>query len=219
MILTLRPIRLSSTRLARSLMTLPSSTMLCSISESRISARRPDRRERPDVGVHDARAGADDDRSADDRALDDGAGLDDHLALDARLGVDACRRSRRSIVSRISRLASSMSSSLPVSFHQPCDQVRPDLEAAVDQVLDRVGDLELVAEARLDPLHRLEDRRREHVDADQREVALRLLRLLDQADDAAVLRARRRRTSADRARGSAGSAPPAPRARTPRRTR
>ena len=59
-------------------------------------------------------------------------------------------------------------------------------EAAVDQVLDRVGDLELVAEAGLDALDRLEDRRAEHVDADQREVALRLLRLLDEPDDLAV---------------------------------
>ena len=66
------------------------------------------------------------------------------------------------------------------------DEVRPHLEAAVDQVLDGVGDLELVAEARLDALHRVEDRRREHVDADQREIALRLLRLLDQPDDPAV---------------------------------
>ena len=36
-------------------------------------------------------------------------------------------------------------------------------------------------------LDRLEHRRREHVDADQREVALRLLRLLDQPDDPAVV--------------------------------
>ena len=87
---------------------------------------------------------------------------------------------RRSSVSRISRFASSMSSSLPVSFHQPSTMCGRTVEPAVDQVLDGVGDLELVPEARPDALDRLEDLRAEHVDADQREVALRLLRLLDQ---------------------------------------
>ena len=67
---------------------------------------------------------------------------------------------RRSSVSRISRFASSMSSSLPVSFHQPSTRCGVTVEAAIDQVLDRVGDLELVAEARLDALDRIEDRRR-----------------------------------------------------------
>ena len=66
------------------------------------------------------------------------------------------------------------------------DEVRPHLEAAVDQILDGVGDLQLVAEARLDPLHRVEHCGREHVHADEREVALRLLRLFDQPDDLAV---------------------------------
>ena len=123
---------------------------------------------------------------------------------------------RRSNVSRISRFASSMSSSLPVSFHQPSTMCGRTVEAAIDQVLDRVGDLELVAEARLDAVHRLEDLGTEHVDADEREVADRLLRLLDEPDDLAVRRAPRRRTSADRARASAGSARPASRARTRR---
>ena len=48
------------------------------------------------------------------------------------------------------RLPSSMSSTLPVSFHQPGDDVRAHLAPLVDQVLDRVGDLELAALARLD---------------------------------------------------------------------
>ena len=72
----------------------------------------------------------------------------------------------------------------------------------------------------LDRLDRVEDRRREHVDADQRQIALRLLRLLDQPHDPAVRRARRRRTSADS--GTARQQDlrrPASRARTPRRTR
>ena len=64
----------------------------------------------------------------------------------------ACRRARRarrcSMVLRMRRLASSMSSSLPVSFHQPVTDVRLDAQAAVDHVLDGVGDLELAAGAR-----------------------------------------------------------------------
>ena len=52
---------------------------------------------------------------------------------------------RRSIVSSTSRLAASMSSRRPVSFHQPRDDVRLDAQPLVDQVLDRVGDLELAA--------------------------------------------------------------------------
>src|SRR4029453_12911859 len=43
---------------------------------------RPDRAERADVGVDDARLGADDGGSADDRPLDHRAGLDHDLALD-----------------------------------------------------------------------------------------------------------------------------------------
>ena len=66
------------------------------------------------------------------------------------------------------------------------DDVRADGQAAIDQVLDGVGDLELVAEARLDPVDRLEHFGPEHVDADQRQVADRFLRLLDQPDDLAV---------------------------------
>ena len=125
------------------------------------------------------------DRPADDRALDHRARLDDDLAFDARLGVD------RAVDPAFDRVEDQ-----PVRFEHvlelagvlppAVDDVRPDLEAAIDQVLDGVGDLELVAEAGLDALDRLEHRRREHVDADQREIALRLLRLLDQPDDLAV---------------------------------
>ena len=85
--------------------------------------------------------------------------------------------------SSTSRLASSMSASWPVSFHQPLDPVALDPVAAVDQPLDRVGDLELAAPGGLDRPRGLEDRRAEHVDADERQVAGRVLRLLDQAHD------------------------------------
>ena len=88
-----------------------------------------------------------------------------------------------------------MSASWPVSFHQPRDRVALDPAPAVDQVLDRVGDLELAARRGLDRARRLEDRRREHVDADQRHVARRVLRLLDQPHDVGRRSARRRRSA------------------------
>ena len=68
--------------------------------------------------------------------------------------------------------------------------MRVDALAVVDEPLDRVGDLELLAGARPDRLDRLPDRVVEHVDADEGEVGLRLLRLFGQADDAAVLELR-----------------------------
>ena len=59
---------------------------------------------------------------------------------------------------------------LPPALHD----VRLDAPAGVDQVLDRVGDLELAASARLDRARGVVDRGRKHVDADEREVAARL---------------------------------------------
>ena len=123
--------------------------MLCSISDSRISTSLADRRERPDVGVDDPRARADDRRPADHRVLDDRARLDHHLAFDARRRVD------RAVDPRLQRLEDQavgfehvleLAGVLPPARHQ----VRRDAQAAIDQVLDGVGDLELVAEARLD---------------------------------------------------------------------
>ena len=58
--------------------------------------------------------------------------------------------------------------------------------AVVEEPLDRVGDLELVARRRRDRAHRLVDQRREQVDADEREVGRRVGRLLDEAHDVAV---------------------------------
>jgi hypothetical protein len=71
---------------------------------------------------------------------------------------------RRSNVSRIRRWLEhvlELAGVLPPALHQ----MRPHLEAAVDEILDRVGDLQLVAEAGLDGLDRVEDLRAEHVDA------------------------------------------------------
>ena len=62
------------------------------------------------------------------------------------------RRRRRcavSIFSSSSRLASSSGVSLPVSIHQPVEQLGADAVALVDQPLDGVGDLQLAAGRRL----------------------------------------------------------------------
>ena len=160
-----------------------------------------DRRVGADVGVGDAGAGADDRGPAHDRALE----------LRARLrrprGPRPSSRSsspstERSMSSRTSRFASSMSSSWPVSFHQPVTVWLSTALAVVDQPLDRVGDLELAAPRRLDRLRGVEDLRAEHVDADQRQVGRRVLRLLDQPHDLARRRARRRRSARGPERGS-----------------
>ncbi len=93
---------------------------------------------------------------------------------------------RRSSVSRISRFASSMSSSLPVSFHQPstmCGRtsrprsIRSWMASVISSSFRKLGRIRFTD---------VEDLRAEHVDADQGEVALRLLRLLDQPHHAAV---------------------------------
>ena len=94
---------------------------------------------------------------------------------------------RGSSTSSTRRLASSMSSRRPVSFHQPVTSCGSTVRPRVDQVLDRVGDLQLAAPRRPDRPGRLHDRRREHVDADQGQVAARLGRLLGQPHHPAVL--------------------------------
>ena len=103
------------------------------------------------------------------------------------------------------RLASSMSSSLPVSFHQPSMTWGRTMWPLVDQPLDRVGDLELAARRRLDGLDRLEDRRVEHVDADQRQIGGRHPSASRPGAPPARPSARRRRTGSGRARARAGS--------------
>ena len=81
------------------------------------------------------------------------------------------------------RLVSSMSSHLPVSFHQPvttCGSTRfpSSISAWIASVISyspRLGRLERPAD--------VEDARLEHVDADEREVGLRHRRLLLELDD------------------------------------
>ena len=74
-------------------------------------------------------------------------GLDDDLAFDPALGVD------RPVDAPLLRLENQpvglehvleLAGVLPPSV----DDVRPDRQAAIDQVLNRVGDLQLVSEAR-----------------------------------------------------------------------
>ena len=72
---------------------------------------------------------------------------------------------------------------LPPAAHD----VRLDAQPAVDEVLDRVGDLELPARRGLDRARRVVDLRGEHVDAHERQVGGRLGRLLDEAHDPADL--------------------------------
>src|SRR3954452_4619513 len=148
-----------------------------------------DRRERPYIRMNDPGVGANDHRTPDDRALDHRAGFDDDFAFDARLGVDT---SIDAPDDRVENQSVRLEHVLELARVLPpaVDEMRPHLETPIDEVLDRVGDLQLVPEARLDALDRVEHRRREHVNADQREIALRLLRFLDQPHDAAVAKFR-----------------------------
>src|SRR5690349_18210546 len=114
-----------------------------------------DRRERPDVGMYDPGVRANDDRASDDGAFDDGARFDDDFALHPRLGVDSAvdppldrvqdQPVRLEHVFELARV-------LPPSV----DDVRPDLEPTIDQILNRIRDLELVAETGGDPFDRVE---------------------------------------------------------------
>ena len=70
---------------------------------------------------------------------------------------------------------------MPVSIHQPDEDLVADAVAVVEQPLDRVGDLELAPVRRLDRGDGLVDGRVEQVDADEREVRRRVGGLLDQA--------------------------------------
>ena len=120
------------------------------------------------------------------RALEPRARLDHDAALD--LGVDELALdSRRSTSSRIRRFASSMSSRRPVSFHQPRTMwgstrsprsIRFWIASVISSSSRQDGSIARAA-SKIDG--------REHVDADQREVGRRLLRLLDQSLDAVAV--------------------------------
>ena len=144
-----------------------------------------DRRVRPDVAVGELRAGADDRRPADRRALEPRARLDDDAPLALRvdeLAVDAPLDAVEHEPVGLEHVVEP-AGVLPPAAHD----VRLDALAAVDEVLDRVGDLELAARARLDRARRVVDAGREHVDADEREVGRRLGGLLDEPHDAVAV--------------------------------
>ena len=139
-------------------------------------------------------------RAAHDRALDRARRpRSTTLPFDARLGV---HRAVDAALDRVEDQAVGLEHVLELAGVLPpaFDDVRPHLEAAIDQVLDGVGDLELVPEARLDAL----DRRRR-----PRGRTCRRRRARDRSSAPSASRragrrgrrpARRRRTSAGRAR-------------------
>ena len=182
----------------------PASRIECSTSAPSIDAALADRRIRPDVAVGQPRARADDRRPAHRRALQPRARLDttrpstlrvDQLALDAPLdAVEDQPVGLEHVVQAAGVLPPAL------------DDVRLDAPAGVDEVLDRVGDLELAARAGLDRARRVVDPRREHVDADEREVRRRLAAASRRARRRGRRRARRRRSARGRAPASAGSA-------------
>ncbi len=99
-------------------------------------------------------------------------GVDD-LAVDARLEVLEHQAVGLEHVRELARV-------LPPAAHRP----RLDPRTVVDQVLDRVRDLQLAAPRWLDRAGRLEDLRAEQVDANEGHVRRRVLGLLDEAHDA-----------------------------------
>ena len=131
-------------------------------------------------------------------------GLHHHAPLDR--AVLAARRPPGARARRGSRrLASSMSSRRPVSFHQPVTSCGSTREAAVDEVLDRVGDLQLAARRGPDRLGRLHDRRGEHVDARPARGRCGARPASPPAAPPGRPPARRRRRTRGRARAGAGS--------------
>ena len=166
-------------------MTLPSSTMLCSISESRTDTSFMIDVNGPTYAWHDpARAPMITGPRTIERSTTAPASMTTlpstrdsgvHRPVDPALERVEDQPVGLEHVLELARV-------LPPAVHD----VGPDHEAAIDQVLDGVGDLQLVPRARRDPRDRLEDLRAEHVDAHQGEVAPRLLRLLHEAHDFAV---------------------------------
>src|SRR5919199_6091922 len=144
-----------------------------------------DRRERTDVGVHNSCVLADD-RWAANHAVDHlSTCLYGHLTVDLRVPIDKA-------VDRMGQLLQ----------HEPiCIQhvhllpgvdppatmdVGIDTVLVLDEVLDRIGNLELAAPRWTNMLDSFPDMLIEHVDADQRKVRDELLRFLDQALDLAL---------------------------------
>jgi hypothetical protein len=138
----------------------------------------------PDVGVRHGGARADDGGAAHRGALEPHPLLDHHAALHPgvhELAVDPLGEVVEDQPVGLEHVVH-----LPGVLPPAVDDVRVHPLPRVHEVLDGVGDLELVAPGRLDGAGGVEDRRGEHVDAHEREVGGRLLRLLHEPGHAAV---------------------------------
>src|SRR5450631_277591 len=148
-----------------------------------------DRRERTDVGVVDHCAAADDRRPAHNTVAQRRSLLHHHLAVEAHILADGA------VAPGLEGVEDH-----PVCFEdviQAAGVLPPALDdvgqhalAGIDHALDRVGDLQLPARARLDGIDRLEDQGREEVDAHQGKVGARHRRLLHERDHPAGLELR-----------------------------
>src|SRR5215469_10674397 len=143
-----------------------------------------DRGERADVGAGHLGIGADDGGPDDPRPADPGSGVHHHTTDEfARRVHLAGHRPFGALQDGPVDLqhVRDIAGVLPVAR----DDRGVDLATAAHQPLNRLGDLQLSPPRRFQMRYRLVYRRREQVDADQRQVALRLPRLLLQADELA----------------------------------
>ena len=113
---TSRPISESAMRRPTSRMTLSSITIECSISQSISWQPRADRGERADVGVDEPRAGTDDGRAAHGAVRSAWPRVRSRLRRRSSSDRRRCHRCGPAGCSSTRRLASSMSSFLPVSI-------------------------------------------------------------------------------------------------------
>ena len=116
-----------------------------------------DRRVRADVAVAQPRPGTDHRRPAHGRALQPGAGLDHHAPVE--LGVDQLALVALCQVVEDQAIGLEHVLQAPRVLPPAPHDVRLDAQPAVDEVLDRVGDLELPARRGLDRARRVVDRR------------------------------------------------------------
>ena len=136
----------------------PASRIECSTSARSMHAVLADGGVRPDVAVGQPRARADDGRAAHRAALEARARLDDDAAVDLRvdeLAVDARDERVEDEPVGLEHVVQAAGVLPPAA-----DDVRLDAAPGVDEVLDRVGDLELAARRRLDRAGGVVDRRR-----------------------------------------------------------
>src|SRR5262245_11466289 len=148
-----------------------------------------DRREWPDIGIRDSRPRSDHQGAAQPGPLDHRAGCDPDRRLDRGAGIhlpfDPVLE-----VPQDDAIGFEQVLDPPGILPPAVDDVRAHALAARDQVLNRVGDLELPASTRPNRADRVEHRAIEQVNADQGQVAARLLRLLLEPDHAVTLQLR-----------------------------